>query len=265
MSDIYVSSSNIDRETVYAVISALEMSGFSCCIPGRDIALETNWEKQVSEAVNASTIALCFHSEASAKSFRLFIEREMIDKSGIMRLDIEIATAAAETIVEMVKNSFEEAVRVKEESSRLLPYCGSERYIFASYSHRDKDKVFSIIRILQNHGYRVWFDEGIDPGTEWDDNIAEHLGGASYMIAFFSENFFGSQNCSDELHFARELGIAIMPIYLEEVELDAGTEMRFGRLQSLFWYSFRRNEDFISKVDEADGIDKCRDIDNTKE
>lgn len=226
--------------------------------------LDADWEAQVSEAVNESTMSLCFNSEASAKSFRLFIEREIIDKSGIMRLDIETASASAEAVVEMVKSSFEEAVRTKQASSRLIPYGGSEPYIFASYSHRDKETVFNIIRLLQDHDYRVWFDEGIDPGTEWDENIAEHLSGASYLIAFFSENFFGSQNCNDELHFARELGIPIMPVYLEEVELDAGTEMRFGRLQSLFWCSFKRGEAFISKVDEASGIGKCRDTNNTR-
>ena len=49
------------------------------------------------------------------------------------------------------------------------PYEGKEPYIFISYAHRDSDRVFPIIRRLQEDFCRVWYDDGIDPGTEFED------------------------------------------------------------------------------------------------
>lgn len=48
----------------------------------------------------------------------------------------------------------------------LSSYKGSDPYIFISYSHKDIDRVFPIIRMLQDDSYRVWYDDGVDPGTE---------------------------------------------------------------------------------------------------
>ena len=67
-------------------------------------------------------------------------------------------------------------------------------YIFISYSHRDSDKVIKIVERLQSEGYNVWYDEGIDPGTEWDENIAKHVSACSYFIAFISNGYIGSKN-----------------------------------------------------------------------
>ena len=50
---------------------------------------------------------------------------------------------------------------------QIRPYEGTDPYIFISYAHRDKDRVLPVLRSLSERGYRIWFDEGIDPGTEW--------------------------------------------------------------------------------------------------
>ena len=58
---------------------------------------------------------------------------------------------------------------------KIIPYKGEEPYIFISYSHRDTAEVYAILERMQKDGYRIWFDEGIDPGSEWDDVIAAHV------------------------------------------------------------------------------------------
>ena len=40
----------------------------------------------------------------------------------------------------------------------------SKPYIFISYAHKDSGKVYEIIRNLEDSGYNVWYDGGIDPG-----------------------------------------------------------------------------------------------------
>ena len=62
------------------------------------------------------------------------------------------------------------------------PYEGSEPYIFISYAHADREDVFAVLSELYARGYRIWFDEGITPGSEWPENIAQHLSAASLVI-----------------------------------------------------------------------------------
>ncbi|MBE6974304.1 MAG: toll/interleukin-1 receptor domain-containing protein [Ruminococcaceae bacterium] len=67
-------------------------------------------------------------------------------------------------------------------------YEGSEPYIFVSYAHKDSARVLPVIEGLQAKGFRVWYDAGIEAGTEWPEYIAEHLMGANCVIAFISES-----------------------------------------------------------------------------
>ena len=68
----------------------------------------------------------------------------------------------------------------------LASYHGSEPYIFISYSHRNSDRATAIIRSLNRSGYRVWYDEGLIPGREWDENIARIIMHCGYFVALIS-------------------------------------------------------------------------------
>jgi hypothetical protein len=49
----------------------------------------------------------------------------------------------------------------------MIPaYEGKEPYIFVSYAHKDSPAVFHIVEQLSARGYRIWYDEGIEPGSE---------------------------------------------------------------------------------------------------
>ena len=137
------------------------------------------------------------------------------------------------------------------------PYQGKDKFIFISYSHRDTAKVFPIIYSLVENGYRVWYDQGIDPGTEWDENIATHIDTCGYFIAFMSNNYLGSSNCKDELNYARDLEKDRLIVYLEEVTLPAGMAMRINRLQSIFRYAYTNDDDFYEKLFAANNINVC--------
>ena len=78
-------------------------------------------------------------------------------------------------------------------------YEGSEPYIFVSYAHRDREQVLPVIRQLYERKYRIWYDEGINPGTEWPRNIAVHLERAAAVFVFVSRHFLDSKNCRNEV------------------------------------------------------------------
>lgn len=137
-------------------------------------------------------------------------------------------------------------------------YEGDDAYAFISYAHKDSKNVWPIIDHMNKDGYRCWYDDGIRPGTEWDDNVAEHIQKCEYFIAFISEAYIESDNCRDELNYARDLNKARVLIYIEEVELQGGLAMRLRRLQSIRKYKFNSEEEFYEKLYQADNIMVCR-------
>ena len=55
---------------------------------------------------------------------------------------------------------------------RPSAYKGDEPYVFISYAHDDSNLIYPIIGELQKKGLRVWYDEGIEVGTHWDEIIS---------------------------------------------------------------------------------------------
>lgn len=137
---------------------------------------------------------------------------------------------------------------------RPICYDGDQAYIFVSYAHRDSEQVWPIIDRMQRDGFRVWYDDGIDPGTEWDENIASHVAGCGYFIAFLSENYLNSDNCKDELNYSRDQGKPQLLIYMEDVQLPHGMAMRLGRNQAIFHNRYENEEDFYDKLYDAQDI-----------
>ena len=134
-----------------------------------------------------------------------------------------------------------------------VAYKGDQPYIFISYAHKDSDVVLPIISRLQQDGYRVWYDEGIAPGSNWDVYISEHLDQCSNVLGFLSKSYVKSQNCRDELALTRLKGKPMNLVYIDDVQLSSGLKMRYGRIQALFLQSMSENE-FFEKLYRADAM-----------
>ena len=122
------------------------------------------------------------------------------------------------------------------ELSNPVPYEGKENYIFVSYSHMDMDKVMPIIRQWTEDGYRVWYDDGISPGTEWPEVIAQHLNDCELFVSFLSNSYMDSFNCRREIDFAVRKRKSFLAVFLEETELSLGVEMQISTVQSVDYY-----------------------------
>lgn len=92
------------------------------------------------------------------------------------------------------------------QSNIPVAYKGDAPYIFISYAHKDAETVLPIIDRLQRDGYRVWYDEGIAPGSNWDEYISMHLDHSCNVLSFLSKAYVKSQNCKDELALTRKKG-----------------------------------------------------------
>ena len=140
-----------------------------------------------------------------------------------------------------------------------VPYEGDEKYIFVSYCHKDSEEVFPIIEQMVKDGYRVWYDEGINPGNDWPEIIADHLSRCSVCIAFISEKSVDSHDCRREINFALLKKKTLISIYLEDVELTAGLEMQLTTTQSILKYNLSDFDNFLKKLYKGNGLECCRD------
>ena len=141
----------------------------------------------------------------------------------------------------------------------IQAYNGNEPYIFISYAHKDMDTVLPIVSALQDAGFRIWYDAGIEVGTEWPEYIAEHLERASRVIAFISPAFMESQNCRREINFSIDLNKEPIAVYLEDFPLTLGMRMQLGTLQALFRSKHTSFDSFIDALSDVNDLQICRD------
>ena len=140
----------------------------------------------------------------------------------------------------------------------VKPYEGDEGYVFISYSHGDKDRVYPLIERMAADGCRVWYDEGITPGEEWPESIGRHLAGCAAFIAFVSRKSAESDNCRREIIFAQRKHKPFFSVILEDLELTPGLEMQLSAYQSLYLYLLRDEEEFFEKFYKTDFADLFR-------
>ncbi|MBQ8907809.1 MAG: TIR domain-containing protein [Clostridia bacterium] len=130
-------------------------------------------------------------------------------------------------------------------------------YVFVSYAHKDSYSVLPIISTLQDNGYRVWFDQGIEAGSEWPAFIAERLKNCSKVIAFVSNAFVESRNCRNEINYALNLNKEMLVVYLEQTELMYGLELQLVSSQALYKYKLATDTVFFSQLFDAKLLGDC--------
>lgn len=143
-----------------------------------------------------------------------------------------------------------------------IPYIGEKPYIFVSYAHKDSEVVMRAIALLQQSGFRVWYDEGIDPGSEWPDTIEKYLERSSYFIGFISANALDSNYCKCELHTAFNERKKMLIVYLENIKLEGGLKMQLSSRQAIHWYRYESENAFFEKLLTAPGLNDCRESEN---
>lgn len=146
-----------------------------------------------------------------------------------------------------------------------MTYEGEKNYIFISYAHKDAPKVLPIIDVLNERGFRVWYDAGIEAGTEWPEYIEEHLKKAAVVLAFMTPNAVASKNCRNEINFALELDKDILVVYLEDTSLQKGMRLQLNSTQSLFRKNHFSGETFIRELLNARILRNCREIPGEEE
>ena len=107
-------------------------------------------------------------------------------------------------------------------------YSGHEPFIFVSYSHADTAVVYPEIYRLQEMGFNVWYDEGIDAGDEWTQTLASAIVESVNCIYFVTPTSVRSEHCRREVSFAQSREKPVIAIHLIPTELPDGLQLALG-------------------------------------
>ena len=139
----------------------------------------------------------------------------------------------------------------KDMETKLVPgvgrlpypaYRGKEPYAFISYAHDDQDIVFSEIKRFNEAGFHVWYDEGISPGNEWTDEIADALERCCVFVVMITPVSAPRKNVLNEINFALDENKSFLAIHLEKTELKGGLKLRIGSTQAILKYNMTEEE-----------------------
>ncbi|MBR5498497.1 MAG: TIR domain-containing protein [Clostridia bacterium] len=131
-------------------------------------------------------------------------------------------------------------------------------YIFISYAHKDDAVVMNILRRMKEYGLNLWYDNGIEAGSEWPTFIANQLKGSACFLALMSKNYIDSKNCRREFNFADMNNIPTLVAFIENFTIeDNGMAMQVALNQCIFMHKFPSENDFAAALCSADMLQCC--------
>lgn len=143
-------------------------------------------------------------------------------------------------------------------SNMVAIYEGKEPYIFVSYAHKDAARVIPAMEGLAAQGFRIWYDAGIEAGTEWPEYIAEHLRDSGCVLAFLSETSLASVNCRQEINLAINKQKPLLVAHLEQCEMSIGMQMRLDMVQAIYRDRHPDDYSFVDALARAQILQPCK-------
>jgi|GEM_PF-1898248 len=113
-------------------------------------------------------------------------------------------------------------------------YKGDEPYIFVSYAHADSARVYPLLTDLRERGVNIWYDEGIEPGSKWREELSSAIQNAEKVLFIASKKSVASANCEREIDYALSLNIPVRLAYIEKVLLPPALSFSLGSHQAVF-------------------------------
>ena len=129
-------------------------------------------------------------------------------------------------------------------------YKGDGPYIFVSYAHADSGAVYPLLSALRDRGVNIWYDEGIEPGSKWREELSSAIQNAEKVLFIASKRSVASANCERELDYALSLNIPVRLAYIEKVLLPPALSFSLGSHQAIFSDHYDE-ETFRQKVHDA--------------
>ena len=112
-------------------------------------------------------------------------------------------------------------------------YRGDDPYIFVSYAHADSEAVYPLLIALRERGVNIWYDEGIEPGSKWREELSSAIEHADKVLFIVSKKSAASVNCEREIDYALSMSVPVQVVYLETVALPSALSFSLGSHQAI--------------------------------
>ncbi|MCL4251922.1 MAG: TIR domain-containing protein [Anaerolineae bacterium] len=93
--------------------------------------------------------------------------------------------------------------------------------VFISYSRKQSSAFALLIHTwLNKEGYTAFLDKELNAGVQWRADLQKRIQGCDFLVAVFGKETFPSTNIVDELNWAFEAGVRIIPIWHESYDFQ---------------------------------------------
>lgn len=289
MAHIFVSYKSETEKQALEIVRQLEDAGIDCWIACRDIPVGSDYIDEIPMAIDSSPFFILLLSSQMHISPWVKLELKQAISSGkqVLPLMLEdfklhpnyafmLQNYQVYPLFRSYENTFQDVISriykaipslggkapapkpVPAPKKPVVSYTGNEPYIFVSYAHKDMETVMPIVRSLQERGFRIWLDTGIEIGSEWSEHIVDRILQCSCFLPFISKNYQNSHACRGELHFSEHEKKPIVPVYLEECPLSLGFQMQLSGYLTLLSYSFPDPDSFVAHLSGITALAPCK-------
>jgi TolB-like protein/Flp pilus assembly protein TadD len=99
----------------------------------------------------------------------------------------------------------------------------------------------------------VYYDEGISPGHEWTQQLADAIDASSQLLYFVSPSSVASRHCRNEVQYALDQNKHLIAVYLQPTELPGGLKLSLGSSQAILRHQLKP-EDYRRKLGDSLGL-----------
>lgn len=92
--------------------------------------------------------------------------------------------------------------------------------VFLSYAHVDRPRVRPVVELLEDEGWTIWWDRGIEPGMPWLPELETELANCRAVVVVWSEKSKDSEWVQKEAQAGLDKG-ALVPIMIDNDTVPA--------------------------------------------
>jgi len=108
----------------------------------------------------------------------------------------------------------------------------NEAYVYLAFCPKDAERMEPVICALRERGVRLLQNEE----TEENCVVAHHLKNAHAVLFFLSEEAIKAEQMVAKVDFAIRQKKVLVPVFLEEIQLPLGIQLRLAPLSSVHGY-----------------------------
>jgi DNA-binding winged helix-turn-helix (wHTH) protein len=118
------------------------------------------------------------------------------------------------------------------------------------YAHEDAGIGYPEIVRLRDSGFHIWYDEGIAPGSEWSQEIADHIESCAVFLYFLTPQAVEREHCHREVNFALEQQCSMLAVHLTETQVPSVLKLSLSNRQAIMRYELSATR-YREKLDAA--------------